>query len=254
MTTKQIKPHYARVHSHKQPTLKMETTLDPSIFDSIYTKGYGVPRVFPYVKLTIEACVEMCIQEFNEVQQLLDEQLKHVFKGLLAALDFATSCDSWTNHAFIQKDLHRYRKILKQTLDYQATLEEPKHNPLRRTFTPVVFTLENDVILGHFQKEVDYQYNAVVAFPISEDRRERFAYAVRMLTDMTIALKPSKRWGSTEKYNYFEGQTDEEVHEEWIYAVSKAARSISYLINSTSWKSNKMASFDLMEMTMKTRV
>lgn len=252
MTTKH-KAHVASSDSNKKTPLQSKTALDPEIFDSIDKEGYGVPRIFPYTKLTIEGTVEMCIHEFNGMQHLLGKRLHHAIQGLLMAMDFATSSNSWKNHSLEQKDIHRLRKLLKNAMNFEEALETPASHPERRKFTPFTFTLEGESIIAHFPEEVPHFFNAAVAFPYNEDRRQRFAYAVRLLSQMTTGLRANKSMRN-EKLNYFEGQTDDEIHEEWIYALRKAANPLSYIVNSSSWHDNELASFDLMELSMKTRL
>lgn len=251
----QYKSYYARVNQKKEDNT-YEVGFDYEELEKAYNRGYMIPRYNPYKKSVIEGLIEACIDELEPAEKYIEPKLLHVAKGLLSTLSFMTSpehCESWANHQFLEKDKQSMIRRLERAFDLEKEVRNIKNSFKRATLVPVMYSNEKErsplaTTLGGEQKQLSY-YMAI-AIPSTGDNRERFVYMVRTLAEMIDSLRPEKSLRNS-NLDYFNGQTDEEIHEEWMAHLKRVSNGLIFLVNCTSWRDNELQSFDQYELERK---
>lgn len=252
MTKHQV--HTARLDRYEGNKLMRKVDISTEDVLDSDKKGLLVPIVHPYKKKTIEATIELCIEELNKIETTTEKRLFHIAKGLLSTLDFMTNperCDSWKDHSFIEKDKESAKAKVARAFNFDETLRGLKSNPLRHQLVPIQFVVDSEDVLGLLEKETESRFHMAIAFPKSEDSRQRFVYSVRLLATLVSSLSPDKYRGD---FDYMSGQTDEHIHEEWMALMKRVMNGLIYLVNISSWNKNELMSFDLMELTIKAKL
>lgn len=224
-------------------TFSLEKVLLPHTYKTVHLLS-----PYPYNERSlIYMFVEELISLFPIVreEEIMDPSLMAVVETFLRALDYLTH-ERFTRTGFEDRHREHLYRILQECFDIKKN--EPFSSFANRPHLNKSEWFQQDEELFCLDTRQDKtRIYMSVFYKKPKNMMEHFKHVGQWLSKITLKPNTSK----VEYEDVLKGKTDHELHVDTLYYLGMVQRTFSWLLNSSSWRSNELFHYDMIELNCK---
>lgn len=238
---------YIRVNHSPSKGEEVEIDIEEELFEHIHPM---VDLLSPYEHhersifyLYTEALIQFL--PILKEEKYIHRSLLSVVETMLLALDYMTH-ERFTNIPFTDEHRNEIEDILSECFEETKThhFSVYANRPVRNESN----LLKKDKTFYCLDKrEEKSRIFMAVVYKKTKTKKEHMGNLAKMIAK--VNLKPNR--SNVSYQEMLEGKTDHGIHEDLIYYINRVKLALSWLINSTSWRSNELYGFDEWEIKCK---